>query len=663
MNKMYPLKQVLRQDVQPRSSSYDADTSARNTDPPCQPLGHFIPPGQSNPPHNNPSSSEGDSNQNQNNTTVFQGQTHQRSVNTGTGINQPSNTTLAPTGITGTTQTSPRRNTQVGGTQTTSPPSPRKHTSLGGTQTTPPWDTHQDKGIQGQLDCNQVTDDDQQNQDSGKGKGKSKKSKKKPSQDATPHPGTSQGTGTVPRMEFNSRNLGTGRPSIQCTACGEYTHWRKDCLYDNFCTTCNNHNHATHMCKAPRQSPAICIQCGSANHRSGNCPRNPRDNREKPYGTPDTLRNWQNQPSNTKILGGAHGNATSLGTNTHGHSSQPQSHQSDTKILGNSGSNNRPSSDFSRYTQGTQSNGTQRNTMGGRHQPRQQEYNQYNDNSNFRDQQRGNQQHMQFDERYSRRYSPPAYPPTPSLNSTFPEVLSRSLLQIAENQSRTIDVRKESQEAQAEAYREMSKTNKMRDNDTLFHSIEVYDDTNPAKFEKWIDSIDQATHITGRDLREELMKKSDGVIRKTLSMMNSRWSDDAVITKLCQDFSSLSTMNRAREELKNLYQELGEPITVFKYKYGQMHYLSTGIRADRETHLFTITGYIAALEPKLNKMVARKYTDARNKPDTLEAIFQMAEWYSKKMLEAESFDHSNSFRVPSTINEIGEAEINEVAHG
>ena len=33
------------------------------------------------------------------------------------------------------------------------------------------------------------------------------------------------------------------------------------------------------------------------------------------------------------------------------------------------------------------------------------------------------------------------------------------------------------------------------------------------------------------------------------------------------------------------------------------------------------------------------------------------------MLEADSFDHSNTFRVPSTINEISEAEINEVSQG
>ena len=105
------------------------------------------------------------------------------------------------------------------------------------------------------------------------------------------------------------------------------------------------------------------------------------------------------------------------------------------------------------------------------------------------------------------------------------------------------------------------------------------------------------------------------------------WSDEAIISKLCQDFPSLSTMNIAREELNNLYQEPSETITVFINKYGQMHYVSTGIRADRETHPFTITGFIAALDPKLNKMVVRRYTDGRDKPDTLAAIFHTKQIY------------------------------------
>ena len=63
---------------------------------------------------------------------------------------------------------------------------------------------------------------------------------------------------------------------------------------------------------------------------------------------------------------------------------------------------------------------------------------------------------------------------------------------------------KASQEAQVEAYREISGSNKMRDDDALFNSIEVYNGSIPAKFEKWIDSINQAACITGRDLWKEL---------------------------------------------------------------------------------------------------------------------------------------------------------------
>ena len=164
----------------------------------------------------------------------------------------------------------------------------------------------------------------------GKGKSKGKKSKKKPSQDSSPHPGTSQGANTVPRTNFTSKNLGTGRPTIQCTACGEYTHWRRECPYDNYCTTCNNHDHATHMCRACRQatrnqqSPPICVYCGSAEHSSATCHKRPWDNREQLHGTSNTLGNQQHQSSNTEILGNAPGDATSSGTNTHGHSSQSQ---------------------------------------------------------------------------------------------------------------------------------------------------------------------------------------------------------------------------------------------------------------------------------------------------------------------------------------------------
>ena len=97
-------------------------------------------------------------------------------------------------------------------------------------------------------------------------------------------------------------------------------------------------------------------------------------------------------------------------------------------------------------------------------------------------------------------------------------------------------------------------------------------------------------------------------------------------------------MNRARDELKSLVQAPGQPITVYIYNCSQMHYLATGIRAENECHLFAIHEFISSLGTNLKMMVARKYTEARNMPQTLQAAFTMAEDCSARMLEVESFN-------------------------
>ena len=139
----------------------------------------------------------------------------------------------------------------------------------------------------------------------------------------------------VPR---NSRNLGTGRPIIQCTACGEYSHWRRECPYDNFCTTCNNHDQATHMCRAPKQtpqwSPATCVYCGSMEHSSSQCRNRPWDNRGQLPVMLETSRNQKFQSTNSKILG----KAGFQPSNAQGRTSQLHSHRSYSEISRSTGS-------------------------------------------------------------------------------------------------------------------------------------------------------------------------------------------------------------------------------------------------------------------------------------------------------------------------------------
>ena len=109
------------------------------------------------------------------------------------------------------------------------------------------------------------------------------------------------------------------------------------------------------------------------------------------------------------------------------------------------------------------------------------------------------------------------------------DALGRSIIQLAENQSRSLDFILVGQQSQMDAYREMTHSNQAREDDALFAGIDVYDGEDPSKFEGWLDAIEQACNMTDRNLHKELMKKSSGAIRETLLMMNAAWTDDDVI--------------------------------------------------------------------------------------------------------------------------------------
>ena len=122
--------------------------------------------------------------------------------------------------------------------------------------------------------------------------------------------------------------------------------------------------------------------------------------------------------------------------------------------------------------------------------------------------------------------------------------------------------------------------------------------------------------MTDRNLCKELMKKSTRAIRETLSMMNTAWTDNDIISKLRQDFFSTSTMNRTREELKDLKQLPGQPISSYMYKYGRIHFLATGNQAHNERYPTAIMEFIESLNPKLMRALAKKHADPEDKtPD------------------------------------------------
>ena len=89
-----------------------------------------------------------------------------------------------------------------------------------------------------------------------------------------------------------SNQVESHRLQMNCTACGEYDHLRKDCCEDVFYNRCRTRSHPTEMCRVPAQPATgniICIYC-SVNHTSGRCHNKPNDNREELRSTPRDLR-------------------------------------------------------------------------------------------------------------------------------------------------------------------------------------------------------------------------------------------------------------------------------------------------------------------------------------------------------------------------------------
>ena len=148
-----------------------------------------------------------------------------------------------------------------------------------------------------------------------------------------------------------------------------------------------------------------------------------------------------------------------------------------------------------------------------------------------------------FNEKQNQMYSPYHFAPSPAL-SAGSDLLSRSIMQLAETQSRLLEIFAAQQKSQIDVYQELTRSNKEKEHDALFMSIPVFDgDHNQC--EQWLDDMDQATRISGRDLRTELIKKSTGVVRNVIMMAHPRASDDDLIHMIREDFSDAPTMNEA----------------------------------------------------------------------------------------------------------------------
>ena len=389
------------------------------------------------------------------------------------------------------------------------------------------------------------------------------------------------------------------------------------------------------MCRAPPKpsptpspQPVICVYCGSSDHRSMECSNCPRDNREEGYA-PSPVPNWYNQGKQQK---------SALASSKNSQKSDNRSRNND-KPRTSGKKPQRPKTGRPHYQQ------PQHSTQG-KHNNNSFPYRDYRYHEQLRQ--------TRFNERWNQLYSPYHFAPSPAL-SAGSDLLSHSIMQLAEMQSCSLEIFAAQQRSQIDVYQELTRSNKEKEHDALFTSIPVFDGDR-TQCEQWLDDMDQATRISGRDLRTELIKKSTGVVRNVIMMAHPDTSDDDLINMLREDFSDAPTMNEAWEELLHMCQKPEEQMHVYVYRYSRMHQRSSGIRPADETHQHVIQDFIKSLKPKIKN----KFAERRFQPRTLEQAFSLALDLEKKIQIAYSFrDDIMDSRTPTTVNEVQSFPLNE----
>ena len=219
-----------------------------------------------------------------------------------------------------------------------------------------------------------------------------------------------------------------------------------------------------------------------------------------------------------------------------------------------------------------------------------------------------------LNKRYSQNYTNPYQSP---LGSIPGQDLSTTLMELANIQSRFLEMMAASQRSQQEAFQELTRASRDKANNSMFTSIKNFDRTNKQAFEDWINEVDQAYRASNRDFRTKLFKKSAGAVRQVILSCN-KFTDDELVTKLRSCFSHAPTMNEAREELWNMRQMEHESVSVYMYRWGRALYRSSGIQPNNERHPHVIKDFISSLKRNIRNKIANRWAEMQHPPSTIE---------------------------------------------
>ena len=132
------------------------------------------------------------------------------------------------------------------------------------------------------------------------------------------------------------------------------------------------------------------------------------------------------------------------------------------------------------------------------------------------------------------------------------------------------------QQQQAGAFEALAAATEQQKYNTLFAAVPKYDGKNKEDCATWIIRIPALAILTGRNLRMELLNRSEGSVITMLSTMNEEVSDEDLKEELMRCFSNAPTMVQAISLLRGIKQRQGENARLYAARYEVVHDSKSG---------------------------------------------------------------------------------------
>ena len=102
--------------------------------------------------------------------------------------------------------------------------------------------------------------------------------------------------------------------------------------------------------------------------------------------------------------------------------------------------------------------------------------------------------------------------------------------------------------------------------DHVFNNIPTFSGLQPEKCVDWATQIYNACQQSGRDFRQELIKKSELMVQNFIKDLGSEICDEEVMNRILGFFSDIPTPFHVMDKIKSIKQ-IDEPMPQFNQKY------------------------------------------------------------------------------------------------